>query len=232
MLRIRVGIQQADGDRLHTFRQQAIDRGVQACGIECGNYGAVRRDAFGDLPAQLARHQRFGLGHERVERMRPRLARDFQQVAEPRRGDESRRSTLSLQQRVGHHGRAKPDKCDPGAIAADLSKYLADASQRRQVRLAGRGQELVARDRAARRVEQEQIRECPADVDTNTKARNQYHSFKIWSLAKLGDKDSSSSRRRGPGTTKSVAPIPVPPRLPRQALPHASGGRGFPPARE
>ena len=137
--RIGVGVQQANRDCFHALRQQAVDRRVQAVGVEGGDYSAVRRDALDNLLAQLARHQRRGLGHERIKRVRPSLACDFEQVAEPRRGDQARQRAFAFEQRIRQYRGAKADKSDLRAGAADLRQNLADAGQRRKMRLIRRG---------------------------------------------------------------------------------------------
>ena len=106
--------------------------------------------------------------------MRPFLARDFQQIAKSRRRDQPRQRAFALEQRIGHHRGAEADESDLAPCAADFRQDLADTGERREMRLARRRRQLVARDRAACLIEQEEIGKRAADVDADTIAWNQY----------------------------------------------------------
>ena len=63
-------------------------------------------DAAGQLAAQVARHEGFGLLIVQVEEVGPVAARDLQRVAKPLRRDEADPDAGALGQRVDDHRRA------------------------------------------------------------------------------------------------------------------------------
>ena len=77
-------MQEADGDRLGTFRAQAQRCGTHFRRIERGQNVAVAVEPFGHFKAVAARHQRFGELQEQVVDVVALLGAHLQDVAEAR----------------------------------------------------------------------------------------------------------------------------------------------------
>ena len=106
VVRVGVGVEQADRDRPDAGRRQPPGRGLDARRVERPPDLAFGPHPLVRLQAQPARHQR--LGAPVVQRIHFRNAQPahLQDVAETLRGDEAGQRALALQHRVGRHGRA------------------------------------------------------------------------------------------------------------------------------
>ena len=81
---VRVGVDEADRDRLHAFGLKVRDDLRQRASGPTGlHLLPVVVDAAGQLAAQAARHEGLGLLIVQVEKVRPVAARDLQRVAKP-----------------------------------------------------------------------------------------------------------------------------------------------------
>ena len=101
---IGVAVQQADRQAAHLLPADHIDRGGDAVHVQRHRDRAIRAHLFGDFQPQPAFHQRAGLGPgDVIQNGHPQVA-DFQNIAEPARGDQRRAGALGLQDGVRADG--------------------------------------------------------------------------------------------------------------------------------
>ena len=189
--RVRVGVQQADGDRLHLRGAEVVDDRRQAGEVQRRPLGPGRREPARHLAPQRTRHERLRLDVEQVEEVGPVPARDLERVAEPLRGDEPRRHALALGQRVDDDGRPVHEEVDLGGRdrrPRDHLEHPALEVGRRRVAL-GRADLLAAGRRVG--VEVDEVGERPAHVGGHADAHRRRIS---WSTA-------TASRIRTPCTS-------------------------------
>ncbi len=168
MLRVGVGMDQADGDafdavRLQDLGDDAVDRGF----IERDQHLALRAGALDDLDTHMARHERLRQIEVDVVDLEPPFGRDLQGVAEAVRGDERRACALALDQRVCGQRRAVDHESEIGGAEFRFGEELPDALDHRLLRCARRRQEL-GREPAFGRLEGE-VSEGAADVDADAR---------------------------------------------------------------
>ncbi len=97
---VEIGMQQADGDRLHSLGQR------RHAAVPRLDLAAQRVEAPVHLEPQLARHERCGPVGERVVQRRSSLPGDLDHIGEALRRDERDARTSPFEQRVGRHGGA------------------------------------------------------------------------------------------------------------------------------
>ncbi len=173
---IAVGVEEADGDRLDPFGYQALRHGAHLVGIERGQHVAVAVDAFRHLQAMAARHQRVGELQEQVVDVVALLGAHLQDVAEAARGDQAQARAGALDQGVGDQGGAVDHVADVGERELGGVQQFGEALQRADRGVVRRGQALVEADFVALRVEQDEVGEGAADVETDTIAGGGGHS--------------------------------------------------------
>ena len=114
---VRVGVQQADGQRLDAVRDQLLDRLAHRRLVDRLDDRAVGADPLGHL-AHVARvGERLGLlvDHEAEQRpRRPRLG-EVEDVPEPARDDQADERAAPLEHGVRGDGRAVEDRVELGA---------------------------------------------------------------------------------------------------------------------
>ena len=119
VLRIGVGVEEGDRDRVHLVPRELGHRLVERTRVQALQHLAVRSHPFRRLEPPVARHERWRLGDGEVVELVLALATDLQGVAKPPGGDEARARPLSLDERVGEEGcrvhqtlhRARVDPC-------------------------------------------------------------------------------------------------------------------------
>jgi hypothetical protein len=115
----------------------------------------------------MPRDERFGLGYEWIEGVRPLLAGDLKQVAKSGGRQEPGDGAFALEQRIGHYGGAEPDEGDFGAPTAGERENLSDSGERREIRALGSRQELVPPHEPFMLIDQKQVGRGSADVDAD-----------------------------------------------------------------
>jgi hypothetical protein len=113
--RVAVGVQEAHGHRLHALPLEPGRRPLDGGGVQRQVHVAVDGEPLRDLAAQVARHERQGLGPEHVVEVVVGAVQppDLVHVPEPRRGQEGGAGSLALQEGVGGHRgpvREQPDR--------------------------------------------------------------------------------------------------------------------------
>ena len=168
--RIRVGMEQADGQCRDALGARGLDRGPGAVLVQRGQHLAGVEHPLVDLERQLAWHERRGALREPVVELGPILAADLEDVAEAARDQEAAANALALQERVRRDGRPMDEELDvgggPPGSADDLDDPLLHAD-----RLVGRrGRGLREREAVGGRIEQHEVGERPSDVHPETQA--------------------------------------------------------------
>ena len=161
--RVRVGVQQADGDARHPLRLERGHQAMHRLFVEWHQHFAAGVQAFRHGVATLPGHERRRPVDVHVVLLETVLIRHFQRVAVAGRGDEGEGGAAPLDERVGRQRRAVQDDGDVlGAAPAEL-EHLVQAGQRtggwRRV-----GGEHLRGEHLAAAVEHH-VRERAADVD-------------------------------------------------------------------
>src|SRR4029077_8485806 len=103
VVRVGVGVQQADRNSLDPLGFEPRDRALHASEIEWRDHLAAWADALLDLKAKAAWHQRLRLDVKRLVKTRHANAAQFEHIAEAARGDERGLGPLMLDDGVGRH---------------------------------------------------------------------------------------------------------------------------------
>ncbi len=160
---VRVGMKETHGDRgvvsCRNIPHQRLDR----IRIERAQDVALRRHAFRQREAVLARHQGLGQAQVQVVLLETVLGPHLDHVAEALGRDESHARAGSLDQRVGDESGAVDDLSQVGKRHASRVRREADAFQDRIFGPGIVGQDL--RRRAPARMIENDVREGAADVD-------------------------------------------------------------------
>ncbi len=156
-----------DHQRLAAQIPQLRDGGAQGGLVKRRQDAAPGIHPLGDFQPQVARDHRREMAVHPVG-LRTGAAAKLQHVAESGRGDETGFRKLALQHRVGRGGRAVDDQVDLRQIGTRRVEGRQHAA--RLVRQSGR--DLGQPDLPGRRIEDREVREGAAHVDTCDKARH------------------------------------------------------------
>ena len=137
---------------------------------------AVAIHAFRYFEAMAARHEWVGELQEQVVDVVALLGAHLEDVAEAARGDQAEAGAAALDQGVGDQGGAVHDVADVGERQVCRLQQFGEALQRADRRVLRGGQALVQADVVALRVEQDEVGEGAADVETDAIAVGGGHS--------------------------------------------------------
>ena len=174
--RISVGVEEADRDRLDALRHQPLRHGAYVLGVERRQHVAVAIHPFANFQAMAARHQRIGELQEQIVDVVALLGSHLQNVAEAACGDQAEARAAALDQRIRHQRCAVHDIADVGQCHASSLEQFSQSLQRAYRWILRRCQALVQPDFRTFRIQQDEIGESSADVETNTVARGAGHS--------------------------------------------------------
>ena len=164
--RVGEGVDEADGDGVDAFGEQAVHRGARVVCVERLLHPARRVDPLVDHGAEVALDQRRRLlPREVVEPGHPQVA-DLEYVAEAPRADQPGAGPLALQQRVARDRGAVHDLGDGGAVGAVLGDEGGDALHDRPRVVVDAGGNLARRHRAVFG-EENDIGEGAPDIDAD-----------------------------------------------------------------
>ena len=104
VLRVGVGVKQADGNRFHPLLCQAASHPRHGRFIQGSDHPPPGIQALGDPETEVTGHQRPGFLELEVVETGPNLAGDLQQVSKPLGGDEAGAGNGALDDGVGGHG--------------------------------------------------------------------------------------------------------------------------------
>ena len=162
---VGVGMQKHHRDRLDPGLRQRVGSRGQHARVQAPRDPAVGPRALGHLEAQVARHERLGLGDGQVVELVLPLAPDLERVREAFGGDEAGHRALALDQRVGEQGGGVDGPGERGGIEPGLSEQPRRARGHRARRIVVGGEDLAAPPPAGVVVVRHQVGEGPADVD-------------------------------------------------------------------
>ena len=164
----RIGVHQADGQRLDPPRLEVAELLAQIVLVQLANDLAAGAGALLRLDSELQRRQRLGLGPDDPagEDAGHEGAGDLQHLPVALRGDEADPGALALQDGVGGNRRAVHHVSDCGRLDAGVIAHPLDAAEHADRGIVRGGGHLRAEGAAARFVDQQEIGERAADIDT------------------------------------------------------------------
>ena len=158
---VGVGVQVADGHRLHAGRPQRLHDALQLLGRRCAEHGAVEERALVHLEAEPTGHEPGRARRLDVVEHHAVAAADLQHVAEAPRGDHGRPRPAALERGVGGHRGAVGDPLH----AVELDGEAADARHHALGVVARRRRRFFQPDGARRLVVEHEVGEGAAHVD-------------------------------------------------------------------
>jgi hypothetical protein len=170
VLRVDVGVQQADRDRLDLLASQHGRRVAHRALVERRHDLAARTEPLDDADGAVARHERPRLLELRVVQAGADLAGDLEQVAEPLRRHEAAARDPALDDRVRRHRRRMHDEGDGGDLRLPAGERTLDGRHEARGRVRRRRRCLRDRDPPGLLVDQRRVRERAADVDGHAHA--------------------------------------------------------------
>ena len=165
--RIRVAVHEADCNGFDALVAQLGRQARHRALVWCARNGPVGVDALVDRQAQMTRHQRRGHLQKQVVQVVAVLAGDLVRVAEAGGGQQRRTGAFALDDGVGYQRRAMDDVPDlvGGGVGAQ-QRVLQDVGDGGG-RITRCGQHLADGELARGIIDQDQVRERPADVDAD-----------------------------------------------------------------
>ena len=162
--RVAIGVQEADGDRLHAVGDERAGRARDRLLVERGDDRAVARHALGNLEAAAARNERGREGKEQVIDVVALLDAQLEHVAHAHGGEQAERRAAPFDQRIGDERRSVDDLVH--LVETDFLRFgqLGKSGEGSDGGIRG-GQVLVQADAAVARVEQHEVGECAADIN-------------------------------------------------------------------
>ena len=170
MRRVLVGVQKTHGNRLDAAFHQICDLAARLFQIHRNDDLAVSVQALHHLAPQLPGHQRLGELQKQIVNVVALLGPHLQDIAEPLRRQQADPSARSLNQRVRDQGRSVDQVTDLTEFQARRRQELFQTPQRPGRGVIGRRQAFVQADLAGLPVEQNEIGECPADIESEAVA--------------------------------------------------------------
>ena len=134
--RVRVGVQEADRDRLDAVATEILDHRCQWRKVQWPHFRAAVVHPARQFAAQVARNEGLRFLVVQIEQVRPVAAGDFQRVPKALGGDQSDLRTLALGKCVDDDGRAMHKRIDLAKRHATLAQHVEDAAF--EVRRSGR----------------------------------------------------------------------------------------------
>ena len=169
MVRVGVGMEEAECDGADVERFDAARRLAGACLVKRAQHLACVTDSLGNLEAQMPRDDRLRLDPLEVVHAGVVGAHDLEHIPKPPGGDQRGLRQLPLEQRVEHDGRAVHEIIDIGErdgslrLRARVGQDPLDAAQHTFLEVAGRRQGL-GNMHATAGIQEHQVGEGAADV--------------------------------------------------------------------
>ena len=140
---MRIGMKEADGDRLHVFRDDALREALHRALVQRQQHAAIGGEALGDLEAQRARHQRHRPVDHQVIMVEALLVALLDDVAEALGSDEGGAGPLALDQRIGGQRRAVDEDANVLGLEARSLQHQPETLDDAQFGGVSRGQHLA-----------------------------------------------------------------------------------------
>jgi hypothetical protein len=160
MLGMRVGVEEADGDGLHSLCLARIDDRFQVLGRQRCPDAAICADALADFEAKVTRHEWFRLVELEVVHVRAVAASDLQHVAETGGCHERGLHAAPLGDGVDDDGRP----VDEGDHGSRIDLPSVDGGENTVREIVGCCRDLRRPNGARHLVEDDDVGEGPADV--------------------------------------------------------------------
>ncbi len=127
VVRVGIGVQQADGDRLYALGAEQRQRLVERGKVQRRDLVAVIIHPLDDLAAEIALHERGRLLVSEIEEVRPVTAADLDGIAKALGGDQPDLGALALGQRVDDDRGAMGEEIDRADIDLGLFQNVENA---------------------------------------------------------------------------------------------------------
>ena len=167
VLRVGVGVEEAHHHAVHALAPDDSGEPPQPILVQRAVHGAVRPPPLRDLQPQRPLDQRLRMIEVDVVHLRPGLAADLEEVAEPVGGDQRDLAAAALDQRVGADGGAVGQAGHAGRVERVRGQHFADPVDDRPVRAFGGRRQLVQDGAVLAADRHHQIGERAADVDSD-----------------------------------------------------------------
>ena len=203
MVRVGVGMEEAECDGADVERFDAARRLAGACLVKRAQHLACVTDSLGNLEAQMPRDDRLRLDPLEVVHAGVVGAHDLEHIPKPPGGDQRGLRQFPLEQRVEHDGRAVHEIIDIGErdgslrLRARVGQDPLDAAQHTFLEVAGRRQGLGNMDATAR-VQEHQVGEGAADVGGESRRHCPARRGEPMALSMRGAKALPGFRRSPP----------------------------------
>ena len=162
--RVLVRMEEADGQGLHSSRDQVGDLAAHLVEVDRRDDHAVPGRPLVDLAPQIPEGQRLRELQKEVVDVIALLDAHLERVAEPPRREEPERCTRALDDGVGDQRRPVDELIDLREREPGGSEQLVQPLERTRRRVLRRGQALVDPDPPAHRVQQHEVGEGAPDV--------------------------------------------------------------------
>ena len=203
MHRVAIGVQEADGDGFHPIVHQGFGGGPHVIQVQLGDNFAVTVQPFRHLQPAAARHQRGGILQKQIVNIVALLGTHFQNVAETARGDQAKPGAFAFNQRVGHQGGAVHNLPNIGQRQPGGGDDLPQPFQRANRRVRRGGEAFMQPDIVAFGIEQDEVGERAANIETDTVAWGCGHAILLRRGAAIQTgSPSSAPTRRAPSVSK------------------------------
>ena len=167
VLRVAVGVHEADGDRLDAVGRQLRGHRAQLGLVEGQDDLALGVDPLADLTPQRPAHEGTRRLELQVVEVVADLAAHLERVAKAARGHVAHPCARALDDRVGDERRAVHQAVELVGIGAGLPEQAREAGKDRLARVVGCGEPLARVDQVPQLVDQDEVGEGPADVDAD-----------------------------------------------------------------
>ena len=182
---VPVSVQEADRERLHAVVHQVADLAADCVRVDRLQHGAVAAHALRDLAAVAPARERLREGQEQVVDVVALLRTHLQNVPEAPGGQQPEPGPAAFDDGVGGEGGPVHDVADLRRTDAGRPQQVGQTREGRDGRVLGRGQALVQVQPPVRLVDQDEVRERPADVEADpatgrglVRSHSRYASFR------------------------------------------------------
>ena len=165
--RVQVGVEQADGDRLHLLLREKACKLSDAGGLRRALDPAGRVEAFLDLEAKAPRHEGGGKLDEEVVDVIAGLPAELEDVAEPGRGDEGGPRPRPLDDGVRCLGGRMDHLAHGGRVHRARPEEPPDPLDGPRRKVSARREYLLGREHRPPAVHEDDVGERPPDVDAD-----------------------------------------------------------------
>jgi hypothetical protein len=163
-------VEERDSERFDPGLDQLRDLAARLSEIDRPDHVPVAVHALVDLAAERPRHERIREAQEEVVDVVALLGPHLEDVAEAPGREEPEGAAVPLDDRVGDERGSVDDGAQVAEVEARAPQELFEPLEGACRRILGRGEALVEADAAGPAVDQDEIREGPADVDADAEA--------------------------------------------------------------